>query len=135
MLSTGLGSTTERAILPAYVTATQSNSRSATHSPIVERDCNGPLRTANPEASPRCLGSRSVPLTSQCQLTVRWFCEQATAVFVVSSRVYRCLPPPGGDKGFCCRTWERMSHPIMRILIYFKRLNVIKGGRGTEMWA
>lgn len=23
----------------------------------------------------------------------------------------------------------------MRILIRFKRLNVIKGGRGTEMWA
>lgn len=23
----------------------------------------------------------------------------------------------------------------MRILIHFKRLNVIKGGRGTEMWA
>lgn len=100
MLSTGLGSTTELAILPAYATATQSYSRSATHSPIVERDCNGPLRTANPEASPRCLGSRSVPITSQCQLTVRWFREQATAVFVVSSQCTVAYPRLGATKAF-----------------------------------
>lgn len=100
MLSTGLGSTTEHDILPAYATATQSNSRTATYSPIVERDCNGPLRTANPEASPPLPGFTERANNVTVSVDGTMVSRTGDCRFIVSSQCTVAYPRLRATKAF-----------------------------------